>query len=383
MKRIFIIAGEPSGDLLGARVMAALKARSPDTAFSGVGGPAMAAEGLKSLFPMSELAVMGLAEVAPRLPNLIARITETAAAAERTSLDALITIDAPDFCFRVAKRVKTGRPEVPIVHMVAPSVWAWRPGRAKKIARFLDHVLCLLPFEPPYFEREGLAATFIGHPAVESGAAAADGAAFRARAHVPEGRPLLAVLPGSRGGEMVRHVPVFRKAVEQMQQSAPRLICVTAAPEHLAAGARRAMADWPVDLIFAENEADKFSAFAAADAALAASGTVSLELALAGCPAVIAYRMNPLTAAAAMRLTNVEHVSLINLAAGRRIMPEFIQRECRAQALTGAVSRLLTDPSARAEQKDAFGPALAALGLGGEPPAARAAAVIEDCMRRA
>lgn len=382
MSRVFIIAGEPSGDMLGARVMAALKARKPDTVFSGVGGPAMEAQGLNSLFPMSELAVMGLAEVAPRILNLMARITETAAAAERAAPDVIVTVDAPDFCFRAAKRMKARRPEIPIVHMVAPSVWAWRPERAQKIAQFLDHVLCLLPFEPPYFEREGLAATFIGHPAVDSGAAEADGAAFRARAGMSADRPLLAVLPGSRGGEMVRHVPVFRKAVEQIRRSAPQLVCVTAAPEHLAAGARRAMTDWPCELIFAENEADKYDAFAAADAALTASGTVSLELALAGCPAVIAYKVNPLTAAAAKRMLRVEHVGLINLAAGRRVMPEFIQRDCRPEALAEAVSRLLNDADARAEQINGFGPALAAMGRGGEPPARRAADVIESCVRR-
>jgi lipid-A-disaccharide synthase len=380
VSRIFVIAGESSGDALGGAIMRALREHDPDIAFDGVGGPDMTAAGLTSRFPMTELAVMGLTEVLPKLPGLLRRIRETADAVVAARPDAVLTIDAPDFCFRVAKRVKARAPDIPVIHMVAPTVWAWRPGRAAKVARFLDHMLCLLPFEPPYFEREGLAATFVGHPIVQQPAPPDLPEAFRVRHGIPADAPLLAVLPGSRTGEVARHLPVFGETVARLAQAHPGLHAVTATVGHVAETVRDAASSWaaPVTVIDAQanDGGDKRAAFAAATAALAASGTVSVELAAAGCAGVVAYRVHPLTAAIARRLIRVEHASLINLIAGRAVVPEFIQQDCTADNLTAAVSALLGDADARAEQRAAFDTALAAMGRGGPAPAERAAAVV-------
>src|SRR5690606_18985 len=213
--RVFIVAGEPSGDALAAPLMRALRSRAPHISFFGVGGPLMTAEGLKSLFPMDELSVMGLFEVLPRLPRLLRRIDQTADAARRIAPDVFITVDAPDFSFRVARKLLGTA--FPKIHYVAPSVWAWRPGRAKKIAALYDHLLTLLPFEPPYFEAEGLPANFVGHSVVESGANLGDGAAFRARGGIGDSERLLMLLPGSRRGEVTRHLPIFRGVVTELR----------------------------------------------------------------------------------------------------------------------------------------------------------------------
>ncbi|MDA0998848.1 MAG: lipid-A-disaccharide synthase, partial [Proteobacteria bacterium] len=209
---VYLIAGEPSGDALGAKLMTALRAETGGgVEFAGVGGAMMTAEGLTTLFPMSDLTVMGIAEVLPNILTILSRIRQTAADVAARRADVVVTIDAPDFCFRVAKRLK-GK-GIPLVHYVAPSVWAWRPGRARKIAALVDHVLCLLPFEPPYFQRVGLTATFVGHSILESGAGSGDGTGFRSRHGIPPSAPLLAVLPGSRGSEITRLLTAFGEIV--------------------------------------------------------------------------------------------------------------------------------------------------------------------------
>lgn len=370
---IFLIAGEPSGDLLGARLMAALKTGGV-VRFAGVGGPRMTAEGLDSLFPMAELSVMGVAEVLPHLPKLLGRITQTARAAMAARPAVVVTIDAPDFCFRVARKLNGSG--IPIVHYVAPSVWAWRAGRARKIARLVDHVLCLLPFEPPYFERVGLAASFVGHSAVEA-PPRGDGAGFRRRFALPDQAPLLCVLPGSRRGEVTRLLPIFAQTVARMAADRPGLRVVVPCIDRLRDEIGAAVADWPLP-VRVVGGADKDDAFAAADVALAASGTVSLELGLAGVPHVIAYRLHPLTAFMARRLLQVDTVTLINLVLGRKTIPEFLQAACQPAALAAALGRLLDDPSQKASQLADAQRALMALGLGGDAPSARAAAVVRS-----
>jgi lipid-A-disaccharide synthase len=381
---IFVIAGEPSGDLLGARLMAALKQRTGGRVrFAGIGGEEMRGQGLDSLSPMAELTVMGLVEVLPRLPNLIRRITQTVAAVRRLKPDALVTIDSPGFNFRVARRLKGEG--VPLIHYVAPSVWAWRAGRARTIASFLDHLLVLLPFEPPLFERQGLATSFVGHPAIES-SGHADGAGFR-RAHaIAADAPLLAVLPGSRGGEVARLLPVFEETLRRLVRRLPNLTAVVATVEPVAAAVQDAVAAWPLKTVIVRDGADRAQALAAADAALAASGTITLELAVARTPMVVAYRMAPLTMALARRLVRVRYATLINLVLDRPAIPEFIQQACRAEALAGAVEKLLVDPGARAAQIEAMQSALGLLGGDGPEPSLRAAdavlAVIAAAPRR-
>lgn len=379
---LFLVAGEPSGDALGARVMAALKEKTGGAIrFAGVGGPLMTAEGLASLFPMAELAVMGVAEVLPRLFNLIRRIRETAAAAAALGPAAVLTIDSPDFSFRVARKLK-GR-GIPLLHLVAPTVWAWRPGRARKIARFLDHLLAVLPFEPPYFEKEGLACTFIGHPVVESGLDGGDGKSFRRRHGIPPDVPLLCVLPGSRKSETHRLLPVFAETLGLLRERHPGLRAVVPTVETVADEVEAAAARWPVPAVVLRDRAEKRDAFAAAAAALAASGTVALELALAGTPAVIAYRVGAISAWIGRRLIRVGFVNLVNLVLGRAAVPEFIQEDCRADRLAGAVSDLLDDGAARARQIADAALALRALGLGGPSPGQRAAEVILALMKGA
>ena len=374
-RTVFLIAGEPSGDLLGARLMAALRRLSPeDIRFAGIGGEKMIEQGMASLFPMAELSVMGLAEVLPRLPNLLRRIRETAGEVERLKPDAVVTIDAPDFGLRVAKRLK-GR-GTPLIHYVAPSVWAWRPGRARKLARLLDHLLALFPFEPPYFTREGLACTAVGHPVVEAGIGEGRGDRFRAAHGVAPGAPVVCVLPGSRMGEVTKLLPVFSEAVARLAFRHPDLVAVVPTLGTVAATVAEAVQRWPLRTIVVRGDRDKYDAYAAADAALAASGTVVLELAMARLPAVIAYRVAPATAFLARRLLTVRHVSLVNILLDRPLMPELLQEECRPDRLAEEVGRLLADPAARQAQLDGLDTVGALLGEGGPPPSERAAQAV-------
>lgn len=372
---VFLIAGEPSGDALGARLMAALKTKTDNRVrFAGIGGPAMIGQGMESLFPMQELAVMGLAEVLPRIFQLKRRIDETVATVKGARPDVLVTIDAPDFCLRVAKRLKGQG--VALVHYVAPSVWAWRPGRARKVAAFLDHLMTLLPFEPPYFSREGLAATFVGHPVLESGADRGDGPEFRKSHGIAPSAPLLVLLPGSRRGEISRLVGIFGEAFAALRQAKPGLVGVLPTVDAVRADVEATVAGWTVKPIVVTGEAEKFAAFAAADAALAASGTVALELAMARTPMVVAYKMNPATAWLARRLIRVRFVTLLNLVLDRAAVPELLQNDCVPGKLTAAVARLLDDPAARAEQVAATTEALAALKPEGALPSEKAAEVV-------
>lgn len=374
---IFLVAGEPSGDALGASLMAALKERTGGAVrFAGVGGEGMAHQGLDSLFPMADLSVMGVAEVLPRLPRILRRLSETAREARRLRPAAVVTIDAPDFCFRLAKRLRGDG--IPLIHYVAPSVWAWRPGRARKIAAFLDQLLALLPFEPPYFEREGLPCTFVGHPVVESGADLGDGRRFRERHGIAAEAPVICVLPGSRRSETSRLLPVFALAVAGLRASRPDLAAVVPVIGAVADEVAQAAANWPVPTTVLRGRADKIDAFAAADVALAASGTVALELAMAETPAVIAYRVSPVSAWLARRLIRVSYVSLVNLVLDRPVTPELLQEDCRPERLTAALDVLLTDEAARRAQIEAGREALLRLGRGGPSPGERAAAVVLD-----
>ncbi|MDH5747844.1 MAG: lipid-A-disaccharide synthase [Rhodospirillales bacterium] len=379
---IFLVAGEPSGDILGARLMAALRRRlDGQVRFAGVGGNRMAAEGLESLFPMSELSVMGLAEILPRLPHLLKRIRQTADLAERLRPDIFITIDSPDFSFRVARRLK-GK-GFPLVHYVAPSVWAWRPGRARKLSKFLDHVIALLPFEPPFFEKVGLPCTFVGHPVIEGGADAGDGAAFRKRYGISSQTPVVCVLPGSRIGEIRRHLPIFEETVQRLGYSRPGLVALVVAVEEHADEIFDACKNWPVlTQEISDSSEEKFDAFAAADVALAASGTVSLELAMAGTPAVIAYKMNLITGWIARLLIRVPYVNLINLVLIRPAVPELLLEQCRPRKLTEAVAGLLDDETLRHTQLESAAEALDLLGRNGPSPSERAAEVVMNFLNK-
>lgn len=366
--KLFLVAGEPSGDRLGAALMAGLRTLATDVSFEGVAGPSMQAEGMQSLFPMKELSVMGLAEVLPKYRHLKRRIAETAAAVLAADPAALITIDSPDFCLRVARLVKAARPDLPTIHYVAPSVWAWRPGRAAKMAEVIDHVLALLPFEPPYMTAAGMTCDFVGHPVV------AERLATPREADTLRGTsPLILALPGSRRGEVTRLSPVIGQTLAMLKVRFPGLRVVLPTVPSVAPLIRDLVRDWPVRPEVIENADRKRAAFAAADVALAASGTVSLELAANDCPMVIAYDMHPVSMWLMRRMARIDTVTLVNLVSETRAVPEFIGRDCRAARIAPGLARLLTDPEAMAAQRQAMAVTMDRLGRGGEAPGLRAA----------
>jgi lipid-A-disaccharide synthase len=382
MRRFFLVAGEPSGDLLGAALMRGLRAECPEALFAGVGGPAMAAEGLGSLFPQDDLAVMGLVEVLPRLPVILRRLGETTRACLAFAPDALITIDSPSFGLRVTARVRRAAPGIRTIHYVAPSVWAWRPGRARRMAGTVDHVLALLPFEPPHFTAHGITCDFVGHPvATVPPAPPGAGAGLRASLGIDAAAPLLLALPGSRQGEVSRHMAAFGETIGRVAAARPGLAVIVptvgGVTDAVAAGA----ASWPVrphildprGLPAPDAAARKAAAFAAADAALAASGTVTLELAAAGVPMVAVYRTAWLTAQIVRRIVKVETANLVNLVTAGRAVPEFLQEYFTPEAAAAALVPLFVDGPERQRQIAAFAAAMAALGRGGPDPGLRAA----------
>jgi lipid-A-disaccharide synthase len=377
---IFIVSGEASGDNLAGRLMAALKRETAGRiAFAGVGGPQSEAQGLESLFPMSDLSVMGLAEVLPHLPRLVRRINETAAAAKRLKPDAVVTVDSPGFSLRLADHLRGAG--IPIIHYVAPQLWAWAPFRARKLGKRVDHVMALLPFEVLFFSQYGIACTYVGHPAIEAGAGAGDGRALRARHGIPADAPVLCVPPGSRAGEVRRMLPVFGKALALLKEKHPHLRVVVPVVHSVAERVRQASESWPLPTVLVDT-AERFDAFAAADAAMAKSGTVTLELALAGVPMVVAYRVSPTSAFLIRRMgVSVSHASLANLLAGREIVPEFLQEDCTAERLAAGVGELLDSEPARAKQREGFKDVLKALGERNPSPSERAARVVLDIIR--
>lgn len=380
--RVFILAGEPSGDRLGGALMAGLRQLAPGVQFDGIGGALMAEQGLVSRFPMDELSVMGLAEVLPKYRHLKRRIRETADAVLETKPDVLITIDSPDFSLRVARLVKA-RSNIRTVHYVAPSVWAWRPKRAGKMAEVIDHVLALLPFEPPYMEAVGMDCDFVGHPVVAEPQATADEiAALRAEFGLGDA-PFVLALPGSRRSEVGRLAPVFGEALKRFVAQHPEYRVVVPAAAPVAAMVQKALVDWPTNTVMIDPgrflperaKAHKRAAFAGADLALAASGTVSLELAAAATPMVIAYRFQWLTWQIMKRMALIDTVTLVNLVSDSRVVPECLGPDCTAENIAAQLDAVLTQPDA---QQDAMALTMQRLGAGGEAPGLRAArAVLE------
>jgi lipid-A-disaccharide synthase len=376
--RLFLLAGEPSGDKLGAALIAGLRTLAPGVEIAGVGGPEMEGQGLESLFPMSDLSVMGLVEVLPRYLHLRRRLHEAAAAVAAMAPDAVITIDSPDFSLRLAALARGANPKLRTIHYVAPSVWAWRPGRAARMAKVVDHVLALLPFEPPFMEAAGMACDFVGHPVVaEPQATPAEATDFRAARGIAEAAPLILALPGSRRGEVARLADRFGAALRAVLAHHPDARVVVPAVSHLSAMVADRISDWPGRPVLIDPGRDgakaKRAAFAAADVALAASGTVSLELAAAGVPMVIGYDFAPLTRAILWRLARIDTVTLVNLVTESRAVPEFLGRNCRPEPMAAALIALLDDPAARAAQEAALSLTMERLGRGGEPPGLRAA----------
>ncbi len=382
MTRVFILAGEPSGDKLGGALMQGLRQLTPDVSFEGIGGPEMAAQGLHSRFDMSELSVMGLAEILPKYRHLKRRIRETAEAVLAMQPDVLITIDAPDFSLRVARLVKE-KSNIRTVHYVAPTVWAWRPKRAAKMARWIDHVLALFPFEPPLMQAHGMACDFVGHPVVaEPVATQAQADAFR-QEHGIGKAPLMLVLPGSRRGEVSRLAQTFGQAAAAVKGQQPDIQMVLPAAPPVAELVRDLTADWAIKPLILDPgqqppeafKAQKQAAFRAADVALAASGTVSLELAASKTPMVIAYDMNWISRQIISRMLLVDTVTLVNLVSETRTVPEFIGAACQPSPIAAALLDVLASPQG---QLDAMAQTMTRLGQGGEAPGLRAAKAVLD-----
>ena len=383
MTLVYVVAGEASGDVLGARLIAALRRRRPDLDFAGIGGPRMAEQGVASLFDYRELALMGLLEVLPKVFRLKRLLADAAADVASRRPAVMVTIDSPGFTLRLASLVKPFGQKV--VHYVAPQVWAWRPGRVMKLREKVDHILCLLPFEPVFFEAAGIPVTFVGHPVLESGADAGDAARFRAAQGLSaDDRPVI-VMPGSRRMEANRLLPIFGAALRLAADRVPGLRPVLPVAPIVAEAVRRVSAGWPVAPILVEGNEAKHDAFAAVaqsgGAGLIKSGTSSLEMAVASIPHVVAYRVNPITAAIVRRLVKVPHASLVNLLAEREVVPERIQQACTPEALAEALTRPMLEPEAAAAQRAGFAEALAQLrapeGLPSEAAAEAVLRVVE------
>jgi lipid-A-disaccharide synthase len=374
-----LVCGEPSGDQLGGQLMAALKTTAGGSAkVTGVGGRAMAAQGLRTLFSLDDTAVMGLREVVPKIPVILRRVREVCDVAVETRPDAVILIDSPDFTHRIARRLKRLDPTIVTIGYVAPQVWASRAYRARAMARKFDLLLALLPFEPPFFERYGLRTTFVGHPVIERAKMMTGGAELRARLKIDATVPVLIVLPGSRSSEIRFILPVFRAAIENIANRVPGLVSVLPTVPHVAARVRESVAKWPTPLHIVEGDADKFAAMSTADVALAASGTVTTELALARTPMVVAYRVGRLTYLLARPLFVSPWFTLVNLLLQRRAVPEFLQSAATTQALADEVVELLANKDAAAAQRTDLALATKLLGEGGDSPSLRAARAIVE-----
>ncbi|PZP39820.1 MAG: lipid-A-disaccharide synthase [Pseudomonas fluorescens] len=376
-RTILISAGEASGDRLGGALMAEIRAQHPEVRFIGVGGPHMQIQGLKPLFPMSDLAVMGLFEVIPAIPRILGRLTQLTALARAEKPDLIISIDSQDFSSRLAKRLKPLG--IPHIQYVAPKVWAWRQHRVKKLKSLYTHLLTILPFETDFFARAGMSASYVGHPSVTLLKPYLQGAKTETK------DPVLAILPGSRTAELKQHWPLFLQTYRQLRMAIPNLSAVLALPSEKALTTCHQLADWTkndaIKPIFGE---DRFTHLATATAALSKSGTNNLELALLYTPAVVSYRMNGLTYAIAKRLVKVPYISLPNLilhyAGQGAVYPEFIQHDATPDILAAELALLLTNAAEAKTQRSAL-QRFHALMDTPKPPAAMAVDVISKYMK--
>ena len=373
----FLLAGEPSGDFIGAHLMKALKQKyGKGLRIIGIGGPQMEKEGLQSLVPMKSLSVIGITEIIPQALGLLKKIRETADFIKKEKPDAVITIDLPAFSFRLGKKLKeTG---IPHIHYGAPTVWAWRPRRARMISKFLTHLLTLFPFEPPYFTKHGLPTTFVGDPVLEAGFDQGHGEAFRKRHNIPKDAVLLCMLPGSRKSEVSQLAPIFADTVRKLQRQFPKLHIVIPTVSNVSHMIGSLTKDITCPSVIITHETEKADAFAASDVALAASGSVALELACAQLPMVITYKASMLTFWIVQRMIKVPYACMINILLNRSVIPEYLQENCEPEKLSRAISTLLTDKALRQKQVQGLKKAKELLKSKEELPSVQAANVIGD-----
>jgi lipid-A-disaccharide synthase len=382
-RKIFLIATEESGDRLGSSLMKVLRQRLGGAVrFEGVGGQSMAREGLASLFPIEELSIMGLAAVVKQLPKILRLIRETATAVTETSPDILVIIDSPDFTHRVARRVRARDPSIPIIDYVSPSVWAWRPGRARAMVRYVDHVLGLLPFEPEAYRRlRGPPCSYVGHPLIEQIGQLRPGPDEQMRRDAQP--PVLLVLPGSRRSEINHHVAVFGETLGLLHAQDVAFELILPTMPHLQDAVAQAVKSWPVEPRVVVGDKEKRAAFRIAHAAFVKSGTATLELAIAGVPMVAAYKVGAVEAAIMRRAIRTSSVILANLVIGENVVPEFIQEDCAPDKLLPALRDILTDSPVRRRQFEAFAKLDAIMSTGNQPPSVRAADIVLATLRKA
>lgn len=384
MPRIMLVAGEPSGDALGGEIMQALTDMTGGKlSFCGVGGARMEEQGLASIFPMTDISVMGPREIVPRLPLILRRIRQTAKFAIAHKPDVMVIIDSPEFTHLVARWVARKAPEIPIVNYVSPSVWAWRRGRARAMARYLRRVLALLPFEPAFFKAQaGLDCIYVGHPAINRLPEPGAGKRFREAHDIPAEAPLLLLLPGSRINEVKRLMGIFGETAARLTKEMPGLHIVLPTVPHVGDYVRAEAEKWKLPVIVIQNESEKRAAFGAATAALAASGTVSLELGLARVPMVIGYRIERVAGTLVGRMLKVPSVVLVNLILDRPSVKELLQYRCTAENLSAALLPLLKDTPERRRALADLDELKERMEAEGEHPSVRAARAVLELLDR-
>ncbi len=375
--KIYLVAGEPSGDALGARLMRALKKKTGNQAeFYGLGGDMMESEGLTPLFDISDLAIMGLAEILPSIPKVLRRIRETVEDIVRVRPDIVVTIDSWSFASRVQKALRKKKLGISQVHYVAPQVWAWKKKRARTMYKYVDHLLTLLPQEPKYFTPYRLPTTFVGHPVIESNVVKGDAEAFRKKFDIPEEKRIISVLPGSRHNEVAKLLPVFLEAAAQLRAKDENFFFVIPTVKTVAKRVKKTVEESGLPVLVVETEQDRHNAYVASEAAIAASGTVALELAIANVPHIIAYKVSPLTALLVRHFLHIQFVNLSNILLGREVVPELLQERCIAANIRSYVDNILAHGDWYEKQMAGFAKVRKILGMGEQTPSENAADVL-------
>ncbi len=381
--KVYLIAGEPSGDLLGSRLMRALRRKTAGKVeFFGLGGDTMEAEGLKPLFDISDLAIMGLIEVIPSIPKVLRHIKETVADILRVQPDIVITIDSWSFSARVHQKLRQLKTGIPQLHYVAPQVWAWKKKRAKTMYKYIDALMTLLPQEPKYFTPYHLETVFVGHPVIESEVLQADGNEFRRQYQIPDNKKIITILPGSRHNEVGRLLPVFAEAARRLLAQNPDFYFVIPTVRTVARHVKAEAAKLNLPLLVVESQQDRYNAFRASSAAIAASGTVALELAICRIPHIIGYKVSPLTAFIADKFLKIQFVNLSNIMLGREVVPELLQEQCIAGNIVRYINELLSHGELYHRQMDGFDKVKALLSNGEQTPSDNAADFILDLISR-
>jgi len=379
--KVYLIAGEPSGDLLASRLMRAMSAKHPKTEFFGVGGKTMENEGLNSLFDISELAVMGIMEVVPSIPHILKRIKQTVSDIERVKPDVVVTVDSWSFSARIHKALKKKKLGIVQVHYVAPQVWAWKKKRARTMYKYIDHLLTLFPYEPKYFTPYRLPTDFVGHPVIESNIIYGDKTNFKKSWNISDDQKIMAILPGSRKNEVARLFPVFLSAAQKFYEKNPDYIFVVPTVHTVEDKVRKMVQNTTLPVIVLSSEYDRYDALKASEVAVAASGTVALELAMVDVPHIIAYRVAPFTAFIARHFLKIQFVNLSNILLGREIVPELLQENCTEDKILYYVSELLKKGDLYERQISGFQKVKEILGMGEQTPSANAADVIFKIVR--